>query len=136
MKKFKNYLPAATALVILVLVLSTLSSESKSSANDLVTGVSTFAGMDGIRYLVSVTHIKAQAANDQALKGAEEQRRLVAEQQQMLRTPRERAREKAVLQQLEANARRNAEILESVKLLATELKKVDCKGEASKSRER
>jgi hypothetical protein len=135
MKKFKNYRPATTVLVILVLVLSTQSSESKSSANDLVTGVSTFAGMDGIRYLVSVTHIKAQAANDQALKGAEEQRRLVAEQQ-MLRTPRERAREKAVLQQLEANARRNAEILESVKLLATELKKVDCKGEASKSRER
>ncbi len=132
MNKFKNYLPATTALVILVLVLSTLSSESKSSANDLVTGVSTFAGMDGIKYLVAVTQMKAQAANDQALQGAEKQRHLVAKQQ----TLRERAREKTVLQQLDANARRNAEILESVKLLATELKKLDCKCEPGKSRER
>ena len=133
MNKFKNYLPGTIALVILVLVLSTLSSESKSSANDLVAGVSTFAELPGIKQLVVVTLLKAQAANDEASQGAEKQRHLVSPQQrlrakqQTLETPRERAREKAVLQQLEANARRNAEVLESVKLLATELKKLDCK---------
>jgi hypothetical protein len=38
-------------------------------------------------------------------------------------TSREIAREKAVLQQLEANARRSAEVLESVKRLAAELER-------------
>ena len=135
MKKFKNYLLATTGLAILVLVPSTLSSESKSLANDIGAPVSTFAGLKGIDYLVHVTQMKAQHANDEALQGAEKQRNLV-KQQTPQTTTRERAREKTVLQQLDANARRNAEILESVKLLATELKKLDCKCEPSKSRER
>jgi len=130
MKKFKNYLPAVTAPVILVLALSILSGESKSSANNIVPGVSTFAGLDGISYLVAVTQLKAQNANDEALQGATKQRELVKQMQ----TARERAREKAVLLQLEANARRNAEILASVKLLATELKRLDCKCEESRKR--
>ncbi len=126
MNKFKNYLLAPTGLVILVLVLSTLISESKSSANEIVAGVSTSVGSDAIKLLASVSQMKAQAANDEAMQGAEKQRQLVAKQQKLW-TPQERAREKAVLQQLEANAKRNAEVMESVKLLATELKKLDCK---------
>lgn len=92
------FVPAVTALVILVLALSTLSSKSKSSANNIVPGVSTFAGLDGISYLIAVTQMKA------------------------------------VLLQLEANVRRNAEILASVKLLAAELKKLDCKCEEGRKR--
>ena len=124
------FVTAVTALVILVIALSTLSSESKSSANNSVPGVSPFAGLDGISYLVHVTQMKAQNANDEALRGAEKQRELVKQ----MKATRESAREKAVLLQLEANARRNAEILGSVKLLATELKKLDCKCEEGRKR--
>jgi len=130
MKTFKNYLLAVTVPVILVLALSTLSSESKSSANNTVPGVSTFAGLDGINYLVHVTQMKAQTANDEALQGASKQRELVKQ----MESTREKTREKAVLLQLEANVRRNAEILGSVKLLATELKKLDCKCDESRKR--
>jgi hypothetical protein len=39
------------------------------------------AGMDGISYLVAVTQMKANNANDQALHGAEDQRALVKKQE-------------------------------------------------------
>ena len=126
----RKFLPAVTALVILVLALSTPGGESNSSANNIVPGVSTLAGLDGINYLVTVTQMKAQNANDEALQGAEKQRKLVKQ----MESTRERTREKAVLLQLEANARQNGEILASVKLLATELKKLDCKCEESRKR--
>jgi hypothetical protein len=42
------------------------------------------AGLDGISYLVAVTQMKANNANDQALHGAEDQRKLV-KQQELLR---------------------------------------------------
>lgn len=130
MKKFRNYLTAVAAPVILVLALSIMSGESKSSANNIVPTVSTVGGLDGISYLVSVTQLKAQNANDEALQGASKQRRLVKQ----MENNREKAREQTVLLQLEANARRNGEILASVKLLATELKKLDCKCEESPKR--
>ena len=88
--------------------------------------------LDGLGHLIAVARLKASTASDGASNGAEDQRKLVKEQQ-LLRTagaaeadrlsPRELAREKAVLQQLEANARRAAEVLESVKRLAAELER-------------
>jgi hypothetical protein len=39
------------------------------------------AGMDGISYLVAVTQMKANNANDSALHGAEDQRKLVKQQE-------------------------------------------------------
>src|SRR5262245_24887611 len=39
------------------------------------------AGMDGISYLIAVTQMKANNANDQALHGAEDQRKLVKKQE-------------------------------------------------------
>ncbi len=105
--------------------------------------------LDGISYLVAVTQMQAQTASDEALKGAEDQRTRANKLQELRAravadidkaeggglaagdnkqpwqpaslTAREIAREKAVLQQLEANARRSAEVLESVKRLTTEL---------------
>ena len=72
-------------------------------------------------YLVTTTQLKAQTASDDALEGAEKQRKLV-KQQELLRSPaRELAREKAVLQQLEANAKSTAEVLASIKRLRAEL---------------
>jgi hypothetical protein len=56
---------------------------------------------DGITQLIAVTQMKAANANDEALLATERQRRLVQ-------------REKAFLQELEANAKRTAEVLESV----------------------
>ncbi len=92
---------------------------------------------DALRLLATVAHNHAQNANQEASLAAEKQRTLVKtsigkavggaandseETSQMRRlTSREVAREKAVLQQLEANARRAAEVLESVKKLAAEL---------------
>ncbi|HEX5702537.1 MAG TPA: hypothetical protein VFX97_04910 [Pyrinomonadaceae bacterium] len=104
---------------------------------------------DGLDYLIHTAQNQAQTASDQALKGAEEQRGRQNKLQELRAravtdidkseggrlttgdnkqrpqpsgmTPREVAREKAVLQQLEANARRAAEVLESVKKLAAEV---------------
>jgi hypothetical protein len=41
------------------------------------------AGSDGISYLIAVTQIKADNANDAALGGAEKQRQLIKKQQQL-----------------------------------------------------
>lgn len=101
--------------------------------------------LDGIGYLVATTQKYAQAANDEAFRAVEKQRRLVKtsigaaigskstddnkETQQSARlTSREVAREKAVLDQLESNARRAAEVLESVKRLATEFDRARVNG--------
>ena len=123
MKNFKTYSAIAAGLMMMMALLLVSMSESKGQSS-------------GIERLIAVTQMKAQAASDQALEGAEDQRKLV-KQQELLRsrqarfdeqqpqsgrlTARELAREKAVLQQLEANARRRAEVLESVKRLAAEL---------------
>ena len=47
---------------------------------DTVTGG---AGMDGISYLVAVTQMKANNANDAALQGAERQRELISEKKKL-----------------------------------------------------
>lgn len=126
MKNFKTYSAIAAGLMIMMVLLLAPISGSKGQSS-------------GIERLIAVTQLKAQTASDEALEGAENQRKLV-KQQELLRssaesskriagptsesgrlTVRELAREKAVLQQLEANARRAAEVLESVKRLATEL---------------
>ena len=127
MKNFKNCSAIAAGLMIVLLLVPI--SESKSQAQD------------GISRLIAVTQMQAQTASDEASRSAEKQRGLM-KQQELLRssasdsskriagpvtsesgrlTSRELAREKAVLQQLEANARRAAEVLESVKKLAAEL---------------
>ena len=122
MKNFKKYSAFAAALTILMVLLVVPNSESKNQSS-------------GIERLIAVTQLKAQAASDEAMRGAEKQRKLVKEgellhtaggvveatQKTGRLTAREIAREKAVLQQLEANARRAAEVLESVKRLAAEL---------------
>ena len=126
MKNFKTYTTISAGLMIMMVLLLAPISESKSQYDD------------GIKRLIAVTQMQAQTASDEALEGAEKQRSLV-KQHELLRspasesskriagpvssesgrlTPRELAREKAVLQQLEANARRAAEVLESVKRLA------------------
>ena len=123
MKNFKTYSAIAAGLMMMIALLLVPMGELKGQSS-------------GIERLIAVTQMKAQAASDQALEGAEEQRELV-KQQELLRsrqarfdeqqpqsgrwTARELAREKAVLQQLEANGRRRAEVLESVKRLAAEL---------------
>jgi len=129
MKNFKTYITTAAGLVIMMVLLLVPISASKTPPED------------GIKRLIAVTQMKAQSASDEALEGAENQRKLV-KQQELLRsaasesskriagpvtsesgrlTGREIAREKALLQQLEANARRAAEVLESVKKLAAEV---------------
>lgn len=113
MKNFKNYSAFAAALTILMVLLVVPNSESKNQSS-------------GIERLIAVTQMKAQTASDEAMRGAEKQRSLVADQERLRAntgrlTSREVAREKAVLQQLEANARRAAEVLESVKRLAAEV---------------
>ena len=89
--------------------------------------------LDGIKNLVAVTQLKAQTASDEASRAAGLVKSLIGKAngnaandgnqspQTGRLTPRELAREKAVLQQLEANARRAAEVLESVKRLAAEV---------------
>jgi hypothetical protein len=131
MKSFKTYSAIAAGIMILMVLLLVSMSESKGQSS-------------GIERLIYVTQMKAQTANDEAFHGAEDQRKLV-KQQELLRSPsesgglaagdnqqrpqpgrwtaRELAREKAVLQQLEANAKRSAEVLESVKRLAAELER-------------
>jgi hypothetical protein len=47
----------------------------------MTSGVASAA--DGINYLIAVTQMKAANANDEALKGAEQQRGLVKQQQQL-----------------------------------------------------
>ncbi len=134
MKNFKTYSAIAAGLVIMMALLLVSMSESKGQSS-------------GIERLIAVTQLKAQTANDQALEGAEDQRKLV-KQQELLRsrsetgalaaddnkqqppgrlTARELAREKAMLKQLEANARRSAEVLESVKRLTAELARQPCR---------
>lgn len=103
---------------------------------------------DGISQLIAVTQHNAQNANDEAYRAAEKQRELVKSfttpggsaigqaiggkatesnrEQSRPQTPRERTRERAVLQQLEANAKHNAAILANVQRLAAELKKLNC----------
>ena len=128
MKNFKTYTRISAGLMIMIALL--LVPISETNGQD-----------DGIKRLIAVTMLKAQTASDEDLHGAENQRKLV-KQQELLRssasesskriagpvtsesgrlTARELAREKAVLQQLEANARRAAEVLENVKRLAAEL---------------
>lgn len=116
MKNFKTYSAIAAGLMIMMVLLLAPISGSKGQSS-------------GIERLIAVTQLKAQTASDEALEGAENQRKLV-KQQELLRssasesskriagptsesgrlTVRELAREKAVLQQLEANARRAAEV--------------------------
>ena len=127
MKNFKTYTTISAGLMIMMVLLLGPISGSKGQSS-------------GIERLIAVTQLKAQTASDEALEGAENQRKLV-KQQELLRSPasespkriagpvtsesgrltaRELAREKAVLKQLEANARRSAEVLESVKRLVAE----------------
>jgi hypothetical protein len=94
--------------------------------------------LDGISYLVAVTQKHAESASDEAFRAVEKQRRLVKTsigpaigskatddnkdaQQSSRLTSREVAREKAVLEQLESNYKRAAEVLESVTRLAAEV---------------
>jgi hypothetical protein len=72
------------------------------------------------RYTLTVLANQVQTANDEAFGAVEKQRRLVKAQQTGRLSSREMAREKAVLQQFEANAKRAAEVLASVKRLAAE----------------
>ena len=125
MKNFKTYSAMAAGIMIMMALLLTSMTESKAQSS-------------GIERLIAVTQMKAQSASDEALRGAQDQRKLVKEQE-LLRTrqgrfeeqqpqpgrltARELAREKAVLQQLEANAKSSAEVLESVKRLAAELER-------------
>jgi len=77
----------------------------------------------GINRLILVCELNAANANDEALQGFKRQRDLVKQQQ----TERDRARETAVLRQLEANASRTAEVLKSVKAIQQYLQKNPCK---------
>jgi hypothetical protein len=135
MKNFKNYTTTASGLVIMMVLFLVPISESKSPADDV------------LKRLATVSMLKAETASDEAFQEAEKQRRLVRDQE-LLRssarestkrmagpvtpdnqqrpqpgrlTSREIAREKAILQLLEANARRSVEVLESVKRLSAEL---------------
>lgn len=81
------------------------------------------SGNTGINQLIAVAIKKAQSANEEALKGADKQRDLVKKQ----RSVRDRARETAVLRQLEANASRTAEVLESLKAIDANLRMNPCK---------
>ena len=127
MKNFKNYMFILAGLMIMMVLVMAPISESKTTV-----------GTDAIRLLATVAHNHAQQASQEASLAAENQRRLIKasigkaiggaatddnkERQQPGRlTSREIAREKAMLQLLEANARRSAEVLESVKRLAAEL---------------
>lgn len=64
------------------------------------------ARIDGIHQLITVTQMKADAANDQALQGAERQRQLVEQQKQLRKS-------NAQLDTLKASApiRRDATLL-------------------------
>ena len=77
----------------------------------------------GITRLIAVSVLKAENANDEAMRGAAEQKDLVKRQ----KTERDRARESAVLKQLEANARRTTEALQSIKTVNDYLKAHPCK---------
>ena len=81
------------------------------------------SGNNGIDRLVAVAMLKAEGANDEALRGAEKQRDLVKQQ----KTERDKARETAVLRQLEANASRTAEVLASVKAIDKHFRANPCK---------
>jgi hypothetical protein len=122
METLKDYSTVVTILV--VLLLCPFISEMRGQKND------------GISRLIAITQLKAQTASDEAVGGAEDQRTLVkkhqtlrasgsgtaeASQQPYRLTAREVARERDVLQQLEANARRATEVVESVKRLAAEV---------------
>jgi len=134
MKNLKTHSAIAAGFTIAMVLLLAPISGSKGQSS-------------GIERLIAVTQLKAQTANDEALQGADKQRKLVREQELLRSTAREStkriagpntsdnqqrpqpgrlsscdiAREKAMLQLLEANAKRSAEVLESVKRLATEL---------------
>ena len=89
--------------------------------------------IDGLGHLIAVARLKAQTASDEASRSAGLVKSLIGKAngngandgnqspQTGRLTSREVAREKALLQQLEANARRSAEVLESVKRLAAEV---------------
>jgi len=138
MRRLKNYLLATAGIAMLLLVIPLLSIDSKASEHDKY--------MTALKNLVALS----QAAPDEATRGVEKQRELVQSltrqssaiggaiggyandgdeakaretKQLMLRAL---AREKVVLQQLEANARQNAQVHRSVMLLAAELKKLNC----------
>src|SRR5258708_24050929 len=81
------------------------------------------SGNNGIDRLSAVAMLKAGSANDEALRGAEKQRDLVKQQ----KTERDKARETAVLRQLEANATRTAEVLQSVKAIDKHFRANPCK---------
>ena len=128
MKNFKTHTTVASGLAIMLVLLLIPISESKSKA-----------GSDAIKLLATVAHNHAQEASQEASRAAEKQRALVKSligkaiggaandgdnsPQTGRLTPREIAREKVVLQQLEAHAKSSAEVLESVKRLAAELER-------------
>ena len=138
MKNLKTHSAIAAGLMIMMFLLLAPISGSKGQSS-------------GIERLIAITHLKAQTASDEAFQGADKQRSLV-KKEELLRSPgrestkriagpdtsdnrqlpgrltsREIVREKAMLQLLEANARKSAEILESLRTLAAELNKFDCK---------
>lgn len=75
MKNSKNYSAIAAGLMILMALLLVSMTESKGQSS-------------GIERLIAVTQMKAQTASDEALEGAEDQRKLVKEQE-LLRSPSE-----------------------------------------------
>jgi hypothetical protein len=86
----------------------------------LVTSTSKKAGAaDGINRLIMVTALKAEQASDDANKAADKQRELVRKQSQV----RDRQREIERLQELEAAAKVQGELLASIRRLQEELAK-------------
>src|SRR5260370_35738939 len=98
-------LQVARCIVLLAAISVLMVAPSKSGSSQ--------SGNNGIDRLIAVAMLKAERANDEALRGAEKRRDLVKQR----KTERDKARETAVLRKIQANGTRTGGELSELKAI-------------------